>query len=79
MKEYLKKFVAQEDGAELVEYSIVVAVVALLAGAVFAVVSAVKAQIENAANQIQGLDPNNASVNSGGGGEGGQVVEGGDH
>ena len=57
LKQYFNRFIYQDDGAELVEYCIVVAVVAVLAAAVFAVVGAVKNQIENAGTQISGLDP----------------------
>lgn len=56
MKNYLRKFFYQEDGAELVEWSIVIAIVAILAAAVFAVVSIVYKQITSAGDTIGNLD-----------------------
>lgn len=68
MKNYLKKFFHQEDGAELVEWSIVVAIVAILAAAVFSVVSIVYKQITNAGDTIGGLDYGSISGGGSGGG-----------
>lgn len=67
MKNYLKKFFHQEDGAELVEWSIVIAIVAILAAAVFAVVSIVYRQITNAGDTIGNLDYGSISGEGGGG------------
>ena len=57
MKNYLKKFLKQEDGAELVEYAIVVAIVAVLAAAVLIIVGKVKGKIEAAGQQIEEINP----------------------
>jgi|GEM_PF-6388594 len=66
MKQYFRKFMREDDGAELVEYAIVIGIVAVVAVAVFAVVSVVYAQINNAGEQISGLDINNAVTGNGG-------------
>ena len=68
-KKYLRSFFHKEDGAELVEWCIVIAIVAILAGAVFMVVKIVYDQITNAGTQISGLDYNSIS----GGGSGGET------
>lgn len=71
MKNYLKKFFHKEDGAELVEWSIVIAIVAILAAAVFAVVTIVYKQITNAGDTIGNLDYDSIS---GGGSDGGSAT-----
>lgn len=75
MKNYLKKFFHKEDGAELVEWSIVIAIVAILAAAVFAVVTIVYKQITNAGDTIGNLDYD--SISGGGSGGGSATPSGG--
>lgn len=68
MKNYLKAFVHEDDGAELVEYAIVVGIVAVVAAAVFVVVKIVRDQVARAGEEIGKL---NIDGDSSGGGTGG--------
>lgn len=73
LKQYLKDFAREEDGSEIVEWCIIVAIVAILAGAAFMVVKIVYNQIQNAGDSISKLDYN--SISGGGGEAGGDVGE----
>ena len=70
-KKYLHKFVQDENGSEIVEWCIIVAIVAILAAAAFAVVKIVYNQIQNAGDSINKLDYD--SIGGGGSGSGGEA------
>lgn len=68
-KNYLRRFIHDDEGSEIVEWCIIVAIVAILAAAAFAVVKIVYGQIQNAGDSISNLDYNSISGGGGGGGE----------
>lgn len=72
MKNYFKRFFKDDDGAELVEYCIVLAVVAVLAVGVFAVVRIANNRIQDAGEKIGNLDVDGA-VGTTGSGTGGMT------
>lgn len=67
VKNYFKRFVREEDGGELVEYAIVIAIVAVLAAAVLGIVSVVKQKVADAGAQIGNINPGSVSGTAGGG------------
>lgn len=67
LKRYIKKFVRSEVGAELVEYAIVVAIVALLAVGILSLAETAENKISEANDLIADIDPS-GSLGSGGGG-----------
>ena len=67
IKDYFKRFVREEDGGELVEYAIVIAIVAILAAAVLGIVSVVKQKVVDAGDQIGNINPGSVGGNGGGG------------
>lgn len=60
-KSYCHSFCHEEEGGELVEYAIVIAIVALLAAAVLGIVSVVKGKVEDAGKEIGAIDPGGAT------------------
>lgn len=63
MKEYFKYFIKNEDGGELIEYAIIIAIVAVLGIAVFNIASIAENKITGAGEAIAGIGPdaNNAT------------------
>jgi len=57
LKNYFKHFYKEDAGGELVEYAIVIAIVALLAAAVLAIVAVVRQKVADAGEQIGNIDP----------------------
>ena len=68
LKNYFRNFCHEEDGSELVEYAIVIAIVAVLAAAVLIIVGTVQKKVESAGNEIAGIPiPTAGGVGSVGG------------
>ena len=53
---YMQEFAREEDGGEMIEYTLIVLLVAVLAGALFVVGNIIYQQIVEAGNAISGLD-----------------------
>lgn len=66
MKNYLKRFFYEEDGTELIEWAIGIAIVAILAGTVFAIAKVANGKMIDAQEAISKIDPN-AIIDSAGG------------
>lgn len=73
MKRYLKQFIHEDDGAEIIEYAIIIAVVALLAISILTVVNIARNKITQAGEMIEGIDVTGGASgeNPGGGNSGG--------
>lgn len=73
MKRYLKQFIHEDDGAEIIEYAIIIAVVALLAISILAVVNIARNKITQAGKMIESIDVTGGASggNPGGGNSGG--------
>lgn len=56
MKNYLRRFFEDESGAELIQFALVIAIVAVLAIAIQGVVSASKNKVDEAKDLIDGID-----------------------
>jgi len=67
MKEYFLKFIRDDEGAELIQFAIVVGIAALLAVAVGLVFSAAESQLMNAADEVNNIDQHFNSQAGGGG------------
>lgn len=66
MKNYLKRFFYEEDGTELIEWAIGIAIVAILAGTVFGIAQVANRKMLDAEEAIGKIDPN-AIIDSAGG------------
>lgn len=55
MKEYFKRFVKEEDGADLLEFVIIIAIVAAIALVVYGIVDIVKKKMDEAQKAIEGI------------------------
>lgn len=64
---YLKRFFKDENGAELIQFALVIAIVAVLAIAIQGVVSSSKNKVNEAKDLIDGIDIGGDGNNSGGG------------
>lgn len=64
IKRYFKKFIKEEDGGELIEYAISIAIVAILAAAVLAIVAVVREKVMDAGEQIGNINPGSISGNT---------------
>lgn len=69
MRKFLNRFIAEEDGAELIEYALVVGIVAILCGAVFTIATIARQKIDDAGQAIGNLNAG-GTIGSGGGGGG---------
>lgn len=58
MKKFVKRFVHDENGAELIEFAIVIGIVALLVVPVLGLAMSSQAKVQDAQNQIDGLSIN---------------------
>ena len=56
MRNYIKKFIRDDEGAELIQFAIVVGMAALLAGAVALVFRAANNKVVEAQDLIEGLE-----------------------
>ena len=68
---YLKRFWKEEEGAELIQFALVIAIVAVLAIAIQGVFTAAENKVNEAKDLIDGI---NIGGGSGGGGGGGGVT-----
>lgn len=66
MKKHLIKFIRNEDGAELIEWAIVIAIAAVIAVPVMLLAGTAKGKVEQANELIGGLDPTTGTVTTGG-------------
>ena len=57
MKKYMKQFYRDETGAELIEVALAIAIVAILAAAIFGIIRILLVKIEQAGNMIGDIDP----------------------
>ena len=71
MKKYLHRFIHEDDGTELSEWAIGIAIVAVLCGAVLVLVQTAKVKIDDANSLIGQIDPTIVTSGSGSGGGGG--------
>jgi Flp pilus assembly pilin Flp len=56
VKEYIKRLIRDEDGAELIQFAIIVAIAAVLAVAVLAVSNVAKGKMDEAKGLIEDID-----------------------
>lgn len=56
LKKYLSRFVKCEDGAEIIEVAIVIALIAVLAVAIGSLIVAVKGKVEEAQSMVTGIE-----------------------
>jgi len=75
MKGFVKRFIYDEDGAEMVEWAIVIAIAAVIAVPVLALVSVASSKVTDASKLIGDINPGayitNGTGTSGTGGTGG--------
>lgn len=57
MKNYMKRFYRDETGAELIEVALAIAIVAILAAAIFGIIRILLVKIEQAGDMIGDIDP----------------------
>ena len=70
MKKYILRFLKEEEGAELIQFAIVVGIAALLAGAVLLVFQAAGDQMHRAAELVDDMEYATITPTWGGGGGG---------
>ena len=58
MKNYLNRFLREEEGTELIEWAIGIAIIAILAGTVFAIAQTANSKMTQANELIGQIDPN---------------------
>lgn len=58
MKNYLNRFLREEEGTELIEWAIGIAIIAILAGTVFAIAQTANSKMAQANELIGQIDPN---------------------
>jgi Flp pilus assembly pilin Flp len=66
IKSYLKRFAKDEDGAELIEVAIAIALVAAVAAIIFVLIQTVGGKVEEAQTMIEGIDVPDLSGGAGG-------------
>lgn len=76
MKNLLKRFVEEETGSELIQFAIVIAIVAGLAVIGISISNSAGTKMQEAADLIDNIDIPNAPSNSGGNGSGGTPTGG---
>ena len=59
MKDMVRNFMNDEQGAPLIEWAIIIAIVAVLGGIVWTIGGTIKAQLDQSASAIGGLDLSN--------------------
>ena len=77
MKSYLAAFYKDENGAELIEVALAIAIVAILAAAIFGIIKVLLIKIEQAGNMIGDIDPSAVGGSGTGAGTGGGTGAGG--
>lgn len=70
MKKYFNRFLTEEDGTELIEWAIGIAIIAILAGTVFVIAQTANSKMQQANDLISQIDPNKV-INDAAGGSGG--------
>ena len=65
---YWKRFLFDEEGAELIQFALVIAIVAVLAIAIKGVVSSAEGKVNDAKNLIDGINIGGSGSGSGSGG-----------
>lgn len=65
---YWKRFLCDEEGAELIQFALVIAIVAVLAIAIQGVVSSAEGKVNDAKNLIDGINIGGSGSGSGSGG-----------
>ena len=65
---YWKRFLFDEEGAELIQFALVIAIVAVLAIAIQVVVSSADGKVNDAKNLIDGINIGGSGSGSGSGG-----------
>lgn len=63
---YLKRFIQEEEGAELIQFALVIAIVAVLAIAIQGVVTSAEGKVNDAKNLIDGINIGGSSSGTGG-------------
>lgn len=63
MKNFLRRFWQEEDGAELVEWAIVIAIVAVIAVPVMALMKTAQTKINDANTLINSINPGDVVTN----------------
>ena len=58
MKKYFLRFVKDEEGMELIQVAIIIAIAAILGGVVLGLANKANSQLINAGNLIDGIDFN---------------------
>lgn len=66
MKNFIRRLVHEEDGAEMVEWAIVIAICAVLAVPILSLVSTARGKVEEANNSLAGIDVNSVAGVGGG-------------
>jgi Flp pilus assembly pilin Flp len=62
MKKFFKAFLREEDGAELIEYAIVIAIVAVIAAVIVVIAKTVQRKVEGAKDLIEDMEMPGASA-----------------
>lgn len=57
MKDFFKRFIHEEDGAEMVEWAIVIAIAAVIAVPVLALVKVASSKVNDASTLIGNINP----------------------
>lgn len=57
MRVYIKRFIHDDEGAELIEIAIAIAIVAILAASIFGIVKILLVKINQAGDMIGDIDP----------------------
>lgn len=63
---YLRRFFMDEEGAELIQFALVIAIVAVLAIAIQGVVTSAEGKVNDAKNLIDGINIGGGSGGTGG-------------
>ena len=78
MRNYIRRFIHDDEGAELIEIAIAIAIVAILAASIFGIVRILLVKINQAGDMIGDIDPGVlGGTGTGGGGTGGTGGTGG--
>lgn len=67
IKQFLSRFIHEEDGAEMVEWAIIIAVAAVIAVAVMVLANTAKAKVEDANNMLNDFNWDSSGSGSAGG------------
>lgn len=56
MRDLFKRFIQEEDGSELIQFAIIIAIAAVLAGVALAISQSAGDKMQQAADMINGID-----------------------